>query len=71
MYTIDSFINVPLDIVAAVSVVLFIFLLIIKLRKKAKISIAFFLVTAIVGIGSIYCSISGYYIYLAFTIILA
>ena len=71
MYTIDSFINVPLDIIAAVSIVLFIFLLIIKLRKKAKISLAFFLVTAIVGIGSIYCSISGYYTYLAFTIILA
>lgn len=70
MYTIDSFINIPLFIAAGVSVILFIFLLIIKLRNKAKISLAFFLMTLIITVGSIYCSISGYYIYLVFSIIL-
>ena len=70
MYTIDSFINIPLFIAAGVSIILFIFLLIIKLRNKAKISLAFFLMTVIIAVGSIYSSISGYYIYLVFSLIL-
>ncbi len=71
MYTIDSFINIPLFIAAGVSVILFIFLLIIKLRNKAKVSLAFFIASLVMAIGSIYCNISGFYTYLVFTIILA
>ncbi len=67
MYTIDSFINIPLFIEAGISVILFIFLLILKLRNKAKISLAFFLMTVIITFGSLYCSYSGYYTYLVFT----
>ena len=71
MYTIDSFINIPLFIAAGVSVILFIFLLIIKLRNKAKVSLAFFIASLVMAIGSIYCNIRGFYTYLVFTIILA
>ena len=71
MYTIDSFINIPLFIAAGFSVILFIFLLIIKLRNKAKVSLAFLITTLVMAIGSIYCSISGFYTYLVFTIILS
>ena len=67
MYTIDSFINIPLLIEAGISVILFIFLLILKLKNKAKISLAFFIMTGIITLGSLYCSYSGYYTYLVFT----
>ena len=71
MFTIDSFINVPLYVAAGISAVLFIFLLLIKLRNKAKISLVFFISTGIVLIGTIYSTFKGFYSYVVFTIILA
>ena len=71
MFTIDSFINVPLYIAAGISAILFIFLLIIKLRNKAKISLTFFIAAGVVILGSLYSVYKEYYSYAVFTIILA
>ena len=70
MFTIDSFINVPLNIAAGISALLFIFLLIIKLRNKAKVSLIFFIATAIMLVGTIYSTFKEYYAYIVFTIII-
>ena len=71
MFTIDSFINVPLYIAAGISALLFLFLLIIKLRNKAKISLTFFITAGIMFIGTIYSTFKGFYSYVVFTIILS
>lgn len=70
MFTIDSFINVPLNIAAGISALLFIFLLIIKLRNKAKVSLIFFIATGIMLVGTIYSTFKEYYAYIVFTIII-
>ena len=69
--TIDSFVSTPLLICAGVGVLLFIFMLLIRLRKKAKISYVFFVIPAIIIAGSLYCYYTEYYIYFVFAIILA
>lgn len=69
--TIDSFLSTPLLISAGIAALLVIFLLLIKLRKKAKISYIFFVVAAIIIAGSLYCYYTEYYIYYVFAIILA
>lgn len=71
MTSIDSFINVPLLLAAGISAILFIFLLIMKIRNTIKTSFIFFVVCGIIIIGSIYTCKSGYYIYFVFTVILA
>jgi len=71
LFTIDSFINVPLFIAAGISALLFIFLLIIKLRNKAKISLVFFITSVIMFAGTIYSAFKGFYTYVVFTIILS
>ena len=71
MFTIDSFINVPLYIAAGVSALLLILLLIIKLRSKAKISLTFLISAGIMILGTIYSTFKGYYSYVVFTIILS
>ena len=69
--TIDSFVSTPLLICAGVGALLFIFMLLISLRKKAKISYVFFVIPAIIIAGSLYCYYTEYYIYFVFAIILA
>ena len=69
--TIDSFVSTPLLICAGVGALLFIFMLLIRLRKKAKISYVFFVIPAIIIEGSLYCYYTEYYIYFVFAIILA
>ncbi len=71
MFTIDSFINVPLYVAAGISALIFIFLLIIKFRNKAKISLVFLITTGIMIIGTLYSTLKGYYSYVVFTIILS
>ena len=68
--TIDSFVSTPLLICAGVGALLFIFMLLIRLRKKAKISYVFFVIPAIIIAGSLYCYYTEYYIYFVFAIIL-
>lgn len=70
MTTIDSFIGVPLLISAAVGALLFIFLLLMRLRNTAKPSITFYIMSVILVIGSLYSYTTEYYIYYVFTIIL-
>ena len=69
--TIDSFISLPLLISAGAAALVFLFLLFIRLRKKAKISYIFFVVAAIIIVGSLYCYYTEYYIYYVFAIIIA
>ena len=71
MFTIDSFINVPLYIAAGICALLILFLLIIKLRNKAKISLVFLISAGIMFLGTIYSTFKGYYSYIVFTIILS
>lgn len=71
MFTIDSFINVPLYIAAGISAILFIFLLVIKLRNKAKISLTFLVAAGVMILGTLYTVYKEYYSYAVFTIILA
>lgn len=69
--TIDSFISLPLLISAGAAALVFLFLLFIRLRKKAKISYIFFVVAAVIIVGSLYCYYTEYYIYYVFAIIIA
>ena len=71
MFTIDSFINVPLYIAAGISILIFGFLLFLKLKNKAKVSLAFFISTVIVLAGTLYSSFTGFYSFVVFAIILA
>ena len=71
MFTIDSFINVPLYIASGISAILFIFLLVIKLRNKAKISLTFLVAAGVMILGTLYTVYKEYYSYAVFTIILA
>ena len=68
---IDSFINVPLILIAGIAVLLFIFLLFIRIKKTAKVSFIFFFMSAIIALGAVYCLFNKQYFYLAVTIIIA
>ena len=71
MLSYDSFIDVPLLISAACAVLLFVFLLISKLRNTAKFSFVFFLVAGIVLVGSFYCYYTEQYFFFVVAVILA
>lgn len=71
MSTIDSFTNVPLVICASLGIVLFLFLLIIRLRKLIKTSFIFFVASGIIVAGSVYCYYSELYFYFVFSVIFA
>ncbi len=68
--SIDSFIDVPLLISAIFALVLLVLLVIIKLRNTANVSFIFFLMLAVVFVGSLYCLSKQYYIYFVFAMIL-
>ena len=68
---IDSFINVPLILIAGIAVLLFIFLLFIRIKKTAKVSFIFFFMSAIIALGAVYCFFNKQYFYLAVAIIIA
>ena len=70
MPTIDSFIGFPLLLCAGVAVILIALMAIIKIKNTAKISFIFFVATALMLVGSIYCYYKEYYIYFVFTAIL-
>ncbi len=71
MNSIDSFVSTPLLLAAALGVVLFVFLLIIKLRNTVKSSFIFYLVAGVIVAGSLYSCFSGHIIYFVFTVMLA
>ena len=71
LVTIDTFIDIPLLICALTSLVLFLFLLIMRIRHTSKVSIVFFVTLAIILVGSFYCYYEEHYIYFVFAIIAA
>lgn len=71
MTSIDSFIGFPLLVVAILSVILILFLSIIKIRKNANISFVTFISTALIAIGALISYFMGYYMYFVITAIIA
>lgn len=69
--SIDSFATVPLIITAGIGVLLFLFLLIIKLRNTVKSSYIFFFSTGVIILGALYSCLSEYYIYFVFSVIIS
>lgn len=59
MPSIDSFIGIPLLISAVLSLLVIVFLLIVKLRNTANVSFVFFIAAAATGIGSLIAYFSG------------
>lgn len=70
MITIDSYLNVPLLISAGIGLVLFLFVLIIKMRNTAKVSLVFFILPALLIAGSLYSHFTKKYFGYVITIIL-
>lgn len=71
MDSIDAFTNLPLLITAGLGVLLFLFLLIIKLRNTVKSSFVFYLVSGVVVAGALYSYLTEYLIYFIFSVIIA
>ena len=71
LVTIDAFIDIPLLICALTSLVLLLFLFIMRIRHTSKVSIVFFITLAIILVGSFYCYYEEHYIYFVFAIIAA
>ena len=61
LITIDTFINVPLLISAGIGLVIFIFSLIIRIKKIAKISFIFYIISALLVAGSVYAYFTKFY----------
>ena len=71
MDTIDSFIKTPLLITAGAGLILFILLLIAKIKKSAKISFIYFPVIGIIFVGALYTYFDQKLFYLVILILLA
>ena len=71
MGSIDNYIGVPLLISAGLGILLFLFLLVMKLRNTAKVSFTFYIVTGILVACSIFTFFDLHFIYFVFAVILA
>ncbi|MCR4954326.1 MAG: SpoIIE family protein phosphatase [Treponema sp.] len=71
MSSIDAFIQTPLLVSAILGIVLFLFLLIIKLRNTAKVSFIFYLADGLLVAGAFYSYLAGHVIYFIFSIVIA
>ncbi|MBR5402565.1 MAG: SpoIIE family protein phosphatase [Treponema sp.] len=71
MGSIDNYISVPLLVAAGLGLLLFLFLLIMKLRNTAKVSFTFFIVTGILVACAIFTFFDKHFIYFVFAVILA
>ncbi len=71
MGSIDNFIGVPLLVAAGLGLLVFLFLLIMKLRNTAKVSFTFFIVTGILVACSVFSFFDQHFIYFVFAVILA
>ena len=69
--SIDSFINIPLFIVAGIGLVLLLFTFIMKVRNTSNSSFIFFLVIGILIAGSLYSCFTTHFIDFAFTVIIS
>ncbi len=71
MDSIDTFINTPLLISAGIGVLLFVLLIVIKMRNTAKSSFIFYVVTGITVVGALITLLNQHFIYFVFALILA
>lgn len=71
MITIDTFINPPLLICAAIALLIILFLSIIKLRNTAKLSFVYYTASVVLIIGSLVCMIYGQYFYFVVAVIIS
>ena len=71
MGSIDNYISVPLLVAAGLGLLLFLFLLIVKLRNTAKVSFTFFIVTGIIVACAVFTFFDQHFIYFVFAVILA
>ena len=71
MGSIDNYIGVPLLVSAGLGLLLFLFLLIMKLRNTAKVSFTFYIVTGILVACSVFTFFDLHFIYFVFAVILA
>ena len=71
MGSIDNYIRVPLLVAAGLGVLVFLFLLIMKLRNTAKVSFTFFIVTGILTACAVFSFFDQHFIYYVFAVILA
>ena len=71
MGSIDNYIGVPLLVAAGLGVLVFLFLLIMKLRNTAKVSFTFYIVTGIVVACCVFSFFDQHFIYFVFAVILA
>ena len=71
MGSIDNYIRVPLLVAAGLGLLLFLFLLTIKLRNTAKVSFTFFIVTGILTACAVFTFFDQHFIYYVFAVILA
>lgn len=71
MNSIDSFIGVPLLVCAFVGILIFLFLLIINLRKNAKASFIFYFVAGILVFGALYSNFSEQYVVFVISVLIA
>ena len=69
--SIDTFIDVPLLISAAVALVVIALLAVIKLRNSGKVSFIFFIMAGIILVGSLYCYYEERYFYFIVATILS
>ena len=70
MNNIDNFVGLPLLISAAIGLLLFLALMLIKLRNTAKPSFVFFFATGVIVAGTVYTFFNPQIIYLVFVLIL-
>ena len=71
MGSIDNYIRVPLLVAAGLGLLLFLFLLTMRLRNTAKVSFTFFIVTGILTACAVFTFFDQHFIYYVFAVILA
>ena len=71
MGSIDNYIRVPLLVAAGLGLLLFLFLLTMRLRNTAKVSFTFFIVTGILTACAVFTFFYQHFIYYVFAVILA
>ena len=69
--TIDSFVNIPILVTCAAGLVLFILLLLSKIRNTSKVSFIFYIVIGITLAGLVYTYLNQRLAYLVFTVLIS
>ena len=70
LVTIDSFISVPLLISAGMGLVIFILILLIRMRNNIKVSLVFYILSVLLVVGSLYSYFAKKYFWYVISIII-